>query len=436
MKSDLQKRGRGRPARGVHFWAGLVFGEPAKKRLIANLGNLSLYCQPPKSCPKGTTDLNEVMKQWTLWPGFPLLESIENSVLTLALSERKFASRRIWEAFVLVNRRTPSLHLLEHIKALVGRALDRFRESGRAKLEDVSWEQERDADKALRSFINARPGVHANPSSWMGEPGVLVRWLLKIGYPDTDELKAFNPGDVLMVRLGELRENEREREAKLERLSQRAKKPAIKRTKEDAEDVQLMLLVVKGDMKAFAELQKRHQKGVKHEVLEVLNDDSAADEITNNVFIQLLKAAPRYVPAAAKFRTWLLQIAKNMAKNANKQARTRKKRERDFAYSAGIKAAAISRDHDDIPEDEQDGETLFDPTTETPMPGEGIDHGQVMDKLSELPKLQRQIVLACECEGRDHQDVAGELGITADEVKRLKREALAQLRRAVLYVQL
>jgi DNA-directed RNA polymerase specialized sigma24 family protein len=56
---------------------------------------------------------------------------------------------------------------------------------------------------------------------------------------------------------------------------------------------------------------------------------------------------------------------------------------------------------------------------------------QVGDALSELPELQQRIVLACECERRDDRHVAGELGITAGEVSRLKREALAQLRRAM-----
>jgi hypothetical protein len=134
-------------------------------------------------------------------------------------------------------------------------------ESGCPKVEDISWEQERDAEKAMRGCARASKSVkdHAEPSSWRAGPDAFVRWLLKIGYPDMDELKAFNPWAVLAARLDELNKEELERKAKQERLEQSAK--PITRTREDAEDVRLMGLVIHGDAKALAELHKRHQWG-------------------------------------------------------------------------------------------------------------------------------------------------------------------------------
>src|SRR5262249_27669916 len=89
-----------------------AFGKPAKERLIADLGRLALYCQPADPKAKSATDVDEAMKQFTWWPQRELLEQIEDGVLTIALTQRKYPARRIWKNFELVNKRNRKLHLL------------------------------------------------------------------------------------------------------------------------------------------------------------------------------------------------------------------------------------------------------------------------------------------------------------------------------------
>jgi RNA polymerase sigma factor (sigma-70 family) len=422
------------------YWRKSVTGKRARKefeeRLKANLGNLSLYCQPPKPYENGTYDLYEALKQWTWWPDFFQLLRIEDDALTLALSERKFPSRRIWKAFELVNRRHRKTELLKHINDLVRRATERFRESGVPKLEGMSWEQERDKGKAIQSYARASKLVRddAEPSSWRGGSGALVRWLLKIGYPDMDELKAFNPWLVLTARLDELNKEELERKAKQERLEQSA--TPITRTREDAEDVRLMGLVIRGDMKAFAELRKRHQWGVyrfvwgqmkgPHEQPRSGKGEAFVDDITQSVFIQVWREARRYVPAPnAKFTTWLLEIAKNLTTNERKRAASAKERsEFDHFSKTGSRGGKAS----------QSGFLLRPVLDFSTSPGTteaDSDSGRLQEALSQLPEKQRRIIEArfgLGCDKRSRQELADELGITASKVEQLEQEALDQLR--------
>jgi RNA polymerase sigma factor (sigma-70 family) len=433
MKDTVNKSFKDAASR---YWRAAVTSKPARKqfekRLKTNLGNLSLYCQPPKPCAKGTTDLYEAMRQWTWWPDFFQLLRIEDDALTLALSERKFPSRRIWKAFELVNRRHRKPELLKHINDLVRRATERFRESGVPKLEGMSWDQERDEEKAMRGYARASKLVrdHAKPSSWRGGSGALVRWLLEIGYPDMDELKAFNPWEVLAAHLDELNKEELERKAKQERLEKSAK--PITRTREDTEDVRLMGLVIRGDMKAFAELHKRHQWGVYRFVWGKMKGKgkSVVDDITQRVFIQVWREARRYVPAPnAKFTTWLLQIAKNLATNERKRAAFAKERsEFDHFSKTGSRGSKAG------PVNEAAGFLIRPGLDFGTSPGTteaDSDSGRLEKALSQLPEKQRRIIEASfglGCDKRSRQELADELGITANKVEQLEQEAIDQLR--------
>jgi RNA polymerase sigma factor (sigma-70 family) len=415
------------------YWRTGVTGKRARKefeeRLKENLGNLSLYCQPPKPYEKGTYDLYEAMKQWTWWPDFFQLLRIEDDALALALSERKFPSRRIWKALELANKRHRKLHLIKHINDLVRRATERFRESGVPKLEGISWGQERDEEKAIQGYASKLVRDHAKPPSWRGEPGALVRWLLKIGHPETDELKAlksFNPWTVLTARLDELNKEELERKAKQERLDQSSK--PITRTRVDAEDVRLMRLVIRGDANAFAELRELHYWRVRNYLWQNLKGkgNSVVEDITQSVFIQVWKEARRYVPAPkAKFTTWLLQIAKNFATNERKRAASAKERSEFDHFSKTGSRGGKSRHAGFLIRPGLDFSTSPG-TTEADS-----DSRRLQEALSQLPDKQRRIIEArfgIGCDKRSRQELADELGITAANVEQLEQEAIDQLR--------
>src|SRR5947208_11072559 len=88
----------------------------------------------------------------------------------------------------------------------------------------------------------------------------------------------------------------------------------------DAEDVRLMGLVSRGDMRAFEEIIERHQRLVAGTVARMLGSNSDVEDIAQQVFIRVWKSAGRYVPRA-KFTTWLLKITRNLVFNELRRAK-------------------------------------------------------------------------------------------------------------------
>lgn len=76
-------------------------------------------------------------------------------------------------------------------------------------------------------------------------------------------------------------------------------------------DEALMLAYAEGDEAAFAELLRRHQRGVLNYIYRLVSDRQTADELTQEVFLALVRNAKRYQPTA-KFTTYLYKIASNL----------------------------------------------------------------------------------------------------------------------------
>src|SRR3954464_12767632 len=79
-------------------------------------------------------------------------------------------------------------------------------------------------------------------------------------------------------------------------------------------DVALMLRVKRGDMRAFEELVEKYKQPVINVIYRTLRDLTEAEDLAQNVFVQVYKSADRY-QATAKFSTWLFTIARNLTLN-------------------------------------------------------------------------------------------------------------------------
>ena len=88
------------------------------------------------------------------------------------------------------------------------------------------------------------------------------------------------------------------------------------RTIEEYDDpgIQLMLQFQQGDPVAFASLFEEYYRPIFKFSCRMLMNSGDAEEITQETFIQVYKAAPRYQPTA-KFSTWIYTIAKNLCLN-------------------------------------------------------------------------------------------------------------------------
>src|SRR6266576_2705596 len=79
-------------------------------------------------------------------------------------------------------------------------------------------------------------------------------------------------------------------------------------------DAALMLLVKQGDTAAFEQLVDKYKQPVMNVVYRMLRDATEAEDVAQNVFVQVYKSAGRY-EVSSKFSTWLFTIARNLCLN-------------------------------------------------------------------------------------------------------------------------
>src|SRR5271169_2408148 len=79
-------------------------------------------------------------------------------------------------------------------------------------------------------------------------------------------------------------------------------------------DAALMLRVKRGDRVAFSELVEKYKQPVMNFIQRTLRDEAEAEDLAQNVFLQVYKSRDRY-ERTAKFSTWLFTIARNLCLN-------------------------------------------------------------------------------------------------------------------------
>ena len=79
-------------------------------------------------------------------------------------------------------------------------------------------------------------------------------------------------------------------------------------------DATLMLRVKQGDAEAFEELVEKYKRPVLNLVYRMIGDPTEAEDLAQNVFVQVFRSADRY-RVSAKFSTWLFTIARNLCLN-------------------------------------------------------------------------------------------------------------------------
>src|ERR1041384_2569052 len=144
-------------------------------------------------------------------------------------------------------------------------------------------------------------------------------------------------------------------------------------------DAALMLRVREGDREAFAELVEKYKQPVMNLAYRTLRDATEAEDVAQNVFLQVYKSAHRY-EVSAKFSTWLFTIARNLCLNEIRR------RSRHPADSLDI----THPDDDDQPLRQYED-------TKLTAPPDALLRGELVEKveqaLSELPEHQRTAIL-------------------------------------------
>ena len=176
-----------------------------------------------------------------------------------------------------------------------------------------------------------------------------------------------------------------------------------------------MLRVKRGDDAAFTELVDKYKQPVMNLVYRILRDATEAEDLAQNVFLQVYKSAHRY-EVTARFSTWLFTIARNLCLN---EIRRRSRHPADSLEGT-------QQESEDQPARQfQDHKTAL--PTDTLLQQELEQKIELA--LAELPETQRTALLLCRRDDLSYEEIAQAVGCSLSATKSLihrARETLKQ----------
>ena len=174
-------------------------------------------------------------------------------------------------------------------------------------------------------------------------------------------------------------------------------------------DAALMVAFQGGDESAFRALFEKYGRPMVGYCNHFVRDPARAEELAQDVFLNLHRSASRYRPTA-RFKTFLYRIASNHCLNELRRSEYGRRREVDRLLGA-----------DD------------EPTDPDSLPGQGSSPEQtvvaaalaeaVQVLLDRLPHKQRAAFVMARFEAMSYEDIAGALDTTVPAVKSLVHRA-------------
>ena len=85
-------------------------------------------------------------------------------------------------------------------------------------------------------------------------------------------------------------------------------------TEQDPSDETLLSRVADGDVESLSVLFRRRQQNVYRFALHLTGSAAAADDVTQDVFVTVIRDARKFEPGRAPVRAWLCGIARNFVR--------------------------------------------------------------------------------------------------------------------------
>ena len=175
----------------------------------------------------------------------------------------------------------------------------------------------------------------------------------------------------------------------------------------EAEDDALLAGMAAGDRAAGATFVRRHAAAVTGVAYHVVRDRALAEDIAQETFLRVWRAAPTYDPRRGSARSWLLSISRNAAIDS---ARVRR-------------AAPLSPD---VLTDLLSGQSMAAHSDDGLMAE--ADAAEVRRALDRLPEEQRRAVLLAAVAGRSGAEISELEGVPLGTAKTRIRAALTRMR--------
>ncbi len=181
-------------------------------------------------------------------------------------------------------------------------------------------------------------------------------------------------------------------------------------------DTELMLEVRRDDRAAFEALVVKYQRPVLNMIYRSIGDPAEAEDLAQNVFVQVWKSRGRYKPAA-KFSTWLFTIARNTCLN---EVRRRARHPADSLDKPVTDAADGTESTWQIPD--VDAKSPMERALSAEL------YRQVDAAVAALPEDQRTALLLLRHDHMAYEDIARVLHCSLSATKSIIHRARATLR--------
>jgi RNA polymerase sigma-70 factor, ECF subfamily len=173
--------------------------------------------------------------------------------------------------------------------------------------------------------------------------------------------------------------------------------------------MELLQRIQSGDQDALVELHAQYANLVFSVAFRVLNDQMAAEEVTQDTFLRLWDKSHTYDPAKGQFIVWLLTITRRLAIDTLRQ-RARQEPRTDMLF---------------IDENPQLWENLL-------STGSNELRRTMLMVLKELPPEQSTVINLAYFQGMSHSDISAYLKLPLGTVKTRIRQGMQKLRAAWL----
>jgi RNA polymerase sigma-70 factor, ECF subfamily len=170
-------------------------------------------------------------------------------------------------------------------------------------------------------------------------------------------------------------------------------------------DAQLMLQVKNGDITAFERLVDKYKQPVLNLINRTLTDPTEAEDLAQNVFVQVFRSASRY-QHTARFTTWLYTITRNLCLN---EIRRRSRHPAESLDGLGEDTEDHpARQYEDPKSHSADAHLLSDELVY-----------KVEEALSDLPEKQRTAILLFQEKDMSYEEISIILNCSLSATKSL-----------------
>jgi RNA polymerase sigma-70 factor, ECF subfamily len=177
------------------------------------------------------------------------------------------------------------------------------------------------------------------------------------------------------------------------------------------DDAALMTQVAQAQSAALGELYDRYGRMVFSLAFRITGSSETAEEVTQDVFVQVWRFAEHYDPHQGKLTTWLSSVTRNRAIDILRQQNVRPEGHAD------------SMDDDLFSFNDPANEAEVEPSVELRLQQE-----QVRRALQELPEEQRQVLALAYFMGMTQQEISDRLNQPLGTVKTRIRLGMIKLK--------